>query len=195
MRLIYSKMKNLKAFFLFLILTVFYSCSKDDDSNEPSAEQLPGIEGEWLLEEYYYTRTSTLSETKSSLPHSYYAEAMDLDVTLNIDIEPNIWKMKGNFTLRINSTEEGDSQKEEMIVEDMENTGVFYFDDYWFDADNYDANLPPRGEINPMNFSAFVIEDLTETRLELTISEGTAFQENGIPAMINRYGTQVYRRL
>lgn len=191
-------MKILKASMLLLAFIVLTSCSKDDDTPDPGVEQLQGIAGEWQLEEYYYTRTSTVSTEDSTFSSSYDAVATDLDVKFKIDTESNIWSINGNYVLRLNIIEEGETVTREIVVKDLADTGSFNYDGYWFDPVQHAVGFPgfpEPGEINLMNYSTFIIEDLTADRLELTISEAISFREDEMPAVITRKGTQVYKRL
>ncbi|MBZ9629809.1 hypothetical protein LB465_03375 [Salegentibacter sp. LM13S] len=190
-------MNNLKVSLFFLTFTILFSCSKDDVSPTPPTERFPGIEGEWQLEEYYYENITTVSNKESSFPNNYNAVADDIDLKLEIKTEPNNWTIKGNYILNLSSMED-ESVTKEIAIEGLSNNGNFSYDDYWFDPEEDPTGFPgfpnPK-EVTPMNFSVFVIEDLSANRMELRISEQHVFTENGTPVKVLRSGSQIYKRL
>lgn len=189
-------MKTFKILLPFLSFIIF-SCSKADDSPAPSSEQLPNIEGEWELEEYYYTRSTTITNNEDEHTNTYDAVAKDLNVILTIDTEPNIYSIAGDYILVISTIEKGETVEKEIDVKNLSDSGEFWYDDIRFELLEKDSGLPgfpEPGVINLMSFH-FQIDDLTENRLELTLNEVHSFSENEKPVKVHTIGTQVYRRL
>lgn len=189
-------MKILKASMLLLAFTILFSCSKDDDpSPTPPVEEPTGIEGEWQLEEYDYSGSSTVSHEEFTYTSSYVAVAKNLNVKLIIDTEPNTWSTEGNYTLELTTTEDGETEIREIVVSNLANAGSFVLNDDEFLPENQNAGFPEPGEINPMDISKFTIKELTATRLVLSFDESHSTSENGMQGETTVEGTQVYKRL
>lgn len=188
-------MKIFKLLLLLAAFTFLASCSKDDDTPPaPPVEEPTGIAGEWQLEEYDYSGSSTVSHQDFTYTSGYEAVAKNINVKLIIETEPNTWQTEGNYTLELTTTADGETQVREIVVSNLGNAGSFILDEDQFFPDNQNESFPEPGEINPMDMSTFTIEELTASRLVLSFSERHASTENGMQAETVIEGIQVYSR-
>ncbi|MCM4158902.1 hypothetical protein FHG64_01400 [Antarcticibacterium flavum] len=189
-------MKLLKALMLLLAVTVLFACSKDDDTPpDPPIEEATGIEGEWQLEEYDYSGSSTVSHEDFTYTSSYAAVAKNLNVKLTIKTDPNTWSTEGNYTLELTTTRDGETSTREIVVNDLANAGSFVLNEDQFHPENQNPGFPEPGEINPMDITSFTIEELTSSRMVLSFEETHTTTENGLQGETTVKGTQVYKRL
>lgn len=187
-------MKILKPLMFLAALTLSLSCSKDDDTPTPPVEQPLGIEGEWELEEYDYSGSTTVSHEEFTYTSSYTGMAKNINVKLIVETEPNSWRTEGGYTLELTSTSDGETDVREIVVNNLSNAGSFLLEDDQFSPDNQNTGFPEPGEINPMDITTFTIEELTATRLVLSFSETHETTENGMRGETTLEGTQVYSR-
>lgn len=187
-------MKITKLLMLLLAFTFVASCSKDDDTPTPPVEQPTGIAGEWQLEEYKYSGSSTVSHEEFTYTSSYTGIAKNIDVRLIIDTEPNTWRTEGGYTLELSTTAEGEIEVREIVVNNLANSGSFLLEEDQFFPDNQNPGFPEPGEINPMDMTTFTVEELTATRLVLSFSETHETTQNGMRGETSLEGTQVYSR-
>jgi hypothetical protein len=187
-------MKILKLPMLLVAFTFLISCSKDDDSPTPPVEQPTGIAGEWELEEYDYSGSSTVSHEEFSYTSSYTGVAKNINVKLILETEPNTWRTEGGYTLELTTTADGETEVREIVVNDLANAGSFELEEDQFYPENQNTGFPDPGEINPMDMSTFTIEELTATRLVLSFSETHETTQNGMRGETTLEGRQVYKR-
>lgn len=187
-------MKIFKPLILLFAFTMFFSCSKDDDSPGPPVEQPTGIAGEWQLEEYDYSGSSTVSHEEFSYTTSYTGIAKNINVKLIIKTEPNTWRTEGGYTLELTTTADGESEVREIVVNNLENAGSFILEDDQFFPDNQNPGFPEPGEINPMDMTTYTIEELTASRLVLSFNETHETTQNGMRGETTLEGKQVYKR-
>ena len=108
-------MKLKLIFFSLLTVFVLNSCSNDDDTIPASNAE---ISGEWQLEEYSYTGTTTNTSGGVTLVTDFDAVASDIDYVITFQENPNVVTGQGSMTLILTTTVEGQEFQNEIPFDD-----------------------------------------------------------------------------
>lgn len=180
-------MKTTKYFFLLLTITILASCSKED---APSTEHSL-IVGEWNLEEYTYSGTTTATQGGSTMTTSYIGELYDIDMRLILNSD-NTYRTEGSYMVKLTSTVEGQSFVENRAFNDIVTTGTYRIEDNKLITG--DTTTPQQPGSVTMTVDEGTILELTENRLVLGFVQDFNSGMEGAQVNISVEGQQVYSR-
>ncbi|MBS9525529.1 hypothetical protein KIH41_15940 [Litoribacter ruber] len=87
-------MKNLRLLFMATALLAFFSCSNDEEWNQPEE-----FMGTWNLEEMNYTAVSSVSAYGETSTTTTVGEGRDLDVIIEFQQNPNGYHTSGSYII------------------------------------------------------------------------------------------------
>lgn len=182
-------MKTFRYFLVLLTFVVFVSCSNDDDT--PSIDQSMAV-GEWNLEEYTYSGSTTVSQGGTTNSTSYVGEFYDIDARLTLNSD-NTYRSEGSYNLELSYTLGGETITQDMPTSNFESTGTYTIQGNRILTDAEQPPLEQPGQLT-IEISEGTIEELTSNRMVLVFDEVYDSDAQGMQMNITVEGRQVYSR-
>lgn len=180
-------MKTTKFFFALLTVAILASCSKEDDV-PPVDDSL--LLGEWNLEEYIYSGTSSVSQGGTTMTISFVGEFYDIDARLILNSD-NTYRTEGSYVVELTSTMEGQTFTENRPSPYVEATGTYRIENSTLITGDNQVQQP--GDVN-MTVIQGTIAELTANRLVIVFDQDFVSGTEGAQLNISVEGQQVYSR-
>lgn len=153
---------------LFIVLTfILTSCSTDDSSSIISGD----IVGTWIGSSIDYSGDTTTTVDGVTIVADFVGEAYDMDYTVTFSENPNEVVSEGSYSLKLTYTALGQTS-----VENLEN--IEFLEGGTWEQNNAILILTAEGES-----ANYVIEELTENKLVISVSVDEDLSEQGISVM------------
>lgn len=181
-------MKTIKYFLALLIVATIVSCSTDDDS--PTMDDSL-IVGEWNLEDYTYSGSTSLSQAGFTITTSFLGELIERDVRVNFNSD-NTYRTQGSYIFKLTTTYDGETFVENHPFNNIDITGTYTVENNKIiTGTNTEYQQPGQVE---MAVAEGNIVELTSNRLVIGIEENITLEEDGIQMNITMNGRQIYSR-
>lgn len=163
------KKSNLTKVFLLLVLGLtIVSCSKKDDTTDPTNGEIVGV---WNCTALDYTGTTVTEYMGQSITTDFTGEGYDIDFTFTITESPNLATSNGSYSLELTTTTMGQS-----VTQNMENID-FTFTGEW-SKDGNTMTVSQYGESDDAT-----IVKLTDTELVINILSVETIESSGATAI------------
>ncbi|PKP29715.1 MAG: hypothetical protein CVT99_16085 [Bacteroidetes bacterium HGW-Bacteroidetes-16] len=162
------KKSNLTKVFLLIVLGLtIVSCSKKDDTTNPTNGEIAGV---WNCTAVNYTGTTVTEYLGQSITTDFTGEGYNVDFTFTINENPNVATSNGSYSIKLSSTTMGQTITQN--IEDID----FNFTGEW-SKDGNTMTVTQGGKSSDAN-----IVKLTDTELEFKIANVETIENSGMTA-------------
>ena len=181
-------MKIFKYFLLTAALVFFVSCSKDDDNPGTDSSM---VLGEWNLEEFSYSGSTTATQGDQTVSSTYTGEAYDLDARVIFNSATN-YSTEGSYTIKLTTTVNGQTMVQDYPYSDISGSGTYRVEGNKLITT---SNAPPDpGLVDPMATAEGTIVELTANRMVLFAEQVVNSTMQGAEVEIRNETLQVFSR-
>lgn len=169
-------MKTFKYFLATLAFVSLFACSNDDDN--------PGVEaaavvGEWNLDEYNYTSSTTVTQGENSYSTVGVGEAINLDAQMILNND-NTYQTEGSYTIKLFTTYNGETSQSNSNYY-LDGTGTYRIEGNKIIL----GDQQQTGMDESISFSEATIVELTANRMVWSLDDTVTTEMEGMSVSIS----------
>lgn len=177
-------MKTFKYFLATLAFVTLLSCSGDDDSPTIDASL---VVGEWNLDEYNYTTSTTVSQGGESYTATGIGEATNLDARLIFNND-NTLQTEGSYNIKLSTTAEGETSVSNTPI-NLDGSA-----NYRIDGNKMTITNAQQTGVEDVGFNEVTIVELTASRMVWSLEETITTEIEGMTLSMAVEAMQVFSR-
>lgn len=176
-------MKTFKYFLPTLACATLFACSGDDDNSSVDESLLVG---EWNLEEYNYTSSTTITQGSETYSSSDVGEATSLDA--RVIFTNDTYQTEGSITFQVTTTMEGQPSISTVPM-NAHDSGT-----YTLEGNKIKILNSVQREAGALAANEATVVELTANRMVWSIAETVTTEMEGMSLEIEIDGIQVFSR-
>jgi len=179
-------MRRLKLSMILLVaVSLFYSCSSDDDS---SGDDTSGdLVGTWRMTNFEYNGESNTSIQGQTIVTSFEGVGTNIDFLFDIRESPNEYTGVGSYDIVLTTTLQGQPITQTTSINDIDSEGTWSRSGNILatDGEVFATTTLGTGIEGGMSSADFVIEELTATTLRLSNTTSDSTIQNGATVLFD----------